>query len=293
MAYQTLISPADLQPQLGDPEWAVFDCRFSLDDPDAGLRAYREAHIPSALYAHLDEDLSGPVQPGSTGRHPLPDPALFVKRLSRWGIDSRVQVVVYDDLGGAIAARMWWMLRWVGHRRAAVLDGGWSRWLEEGRPVSGETSARSPREFRARLDQQHRVDVNFVEEHLTDPEILLIDSRDGERYRGEVEPIDPVAGHIPGAVSAPYRENLTAEGNFLPRSELRARFQQLIDQHNPDRMVFYCGSGVTSIHNILAMVHAGLPEPDLYPGSWSEWITDPERPRTPGSDSRRKKRSYE
>jgi len=288
MTYQTLITPDELQPHLEDPDWAVFDCRFSLQDPEAGRKAYRESHIPTALYAHLDEDLSGPIRPGATGRHPLPEPESFAEQLSAWGIDDRVQVVVYDDRGGAIAARLWWMLRWLGHHQAAVLEGGWSRWQREGRPVSRERPSREPREFQVELTDSLKVDTRFVERHLDGPGMLLIDARDAVRYRGEQEPIDPVAGHIPGAVSLPYRENLNPEGNFLPREELEERFRTLMESHSPEELVFYCGSGVTSILNILAVVHAGLPEPKLYPGSWSEWITDPARPleaagrQTPG-----------
>lgn len=276
--YRTLITPEELQPHLGDPDWAVFDCRFSLQDPEAGRKAYQESHIPTALYVHLDEDLSGPIQPGVTGRHPLPDPDRFADQLSQWGIDDQVQVVGYDDRGGAIAARLWWMLRWLGHPRAAVLEGGWTRWLREGLPVSGRQPDRKPRDFHPRVDESRVVNVGFVEEHLQDPEILLIDSRDAVRYRGEEEPIDPVAGHIPGAVSAPYEANLDPEGNFLPREQLEERFRKLMEDFSADRLVFYCGSGVTSIHNILAVVHAGFPAPKLFPGSWSEWITDPSRP---------------
>jgi thiosulfate/3-mercaptopyruvate sulfurtransferase len=278
MTYHTLITPDELQPYLVDPDWVVFDCRFSLQDPEAGQRAYREAHIPTALYAHLDEDLSGPIRPGTTGRHPLPVPESFAEQLSAWGINDRVQVVAYDDRGGAVAARLWWMLRWLGHHRAAVLEGGWSRWQREGRPVSAVQSSREPRNFQPELDDSLKVDVGFVEQHLGTPGMLLIDARDTVRYRGEQEPIDPVAGHIPGALSLPYRKNLTPEGNFLPRDQLEERFRALLAHHAPEEMVFYCGSGVTSIHNILAMVHVGLPEPKLYPGSWSEWITNPDRP---------------
>lgn len=283
MTYQTLITPDELRPHLDDPDWAVFDCRFSLQDPEAGRRAYREAHIPTALYAHLDEDLSGPIRPGTTGRHPLPEPESFAVQLSAWGVDDQVQVVVYDDRGGAVAARLWWMLRWLGHHQAAVLEGGWSRWQREGHPVSAEQSSREPRTFQPEIDDSLKVDARFVERHLDGPGMLLVDARDAVRYRGEEEPIDPVAGHIPGAVSLPYRENLDQEGNFLPREELEERFQGLMERYSPEEMVFYCGSGVTSIHNILAMVHARLPEPKLYPGSWSEWITDPARPLETGA----------
>lgn len=277
-AYQTIIPPHELLPNLEDPDWAVLDCRFSLQDFDRGQGLYRDAHIPGAIYAHLNRDLSGEIIPGETGRHPLPEIAAFTKTLSGWGIDERVQVVAYDDRGGAIAARLWWMLRWLGHEKAAVLEGGWTAWLRAGFPVQKEIIGREPRSFKPQPHPEMAVDVKFMERASEKGEPALVDARDTERYRGEEEPIDPVAGHIPGAVSAPYIENLAADGTFRPGRELKERYQRLLAGRAGDQAVFYCGSGVTSAHDILAMVHAGMDMPRLYPGSWSEWLTDPSRP---------------
>ena len=276
--FTTLIGCAELQHHLTDADWAVVDCRFSLDDPSRGRIAYTKSHIPGAVYAHLDEDLSGPIIPGRTGRHPVPEVETFARCLSAWGIDARVQVVAYDDSGGAIAARLWWMLRWLGHRNVAVLDGGWPAWERDGRASRGGTEARASRDFAPRIQSQLVADAAEVQRIRVDPSYRLCDSRSAERYRGENETIDPVAGHIPGAVSIPYADNLTPEEHFLPPAELRVRFHSQLGNLPSERIVLYCGSGVTAALNALAMVHAGLGNARLYPGSWSEWITDPQRP---------------
>jgi len=279
MIYKTLISTAELAAHLDDPEWAIFDCRFSLDNPERGGEDYRAAHIPGTIYAHLDEDLSGPVIPGRTGRHPLPAPEVAAERFASWGIGPGVQVVVYDDAGGALAAaRLWWMLRWLGHEAAAVLDGGWSRWIAEGRPTRSGVETRPAREFIPAPRPELLVTVDEVDRLRQDPAYRLFDVRAAERYRGENETIDPVAGHIPGAISAPYTENLTRGGLFRSPAELRQHYRRLLGETPAGRSVFYCGSGVTSTHSLLALLHAGLGEARLYAGSWSEWIADPERP---------------
>jgi thiosulfate/3-mercaptopyruvate sulfurtransferase len=278
MTYKTLISPAQLFEHLDNPDWVIVDCRFWLDDTERGRRDYQTAHIPGAIYAHLDEDLSGHVIPGVTGRHPLPAKDEFVKQLSVWGIGDGVQFIGYDDRGGAFAARLWWMLRWLGHEAAAILDGGWQHWVAEGYPTSDSIHSPQPRTFIPDLRSNLVVTTEQVESLIEDGNYLLIDSRTEERYRGDQEPIDPVAGHIPGAVSAPYLDNLDENGEFLPKDVLRQRFHSLLGDVPPERAVFYCGSGVTSIHNLIAMLHAGLDEGCLYVGSWSEWITDPTRP---------------
>jgi len=283
MAFTTLIDPETLQAHLDDPDWVVVDCRFSLSDPAYGRRAYQDAHIPGAVYAHLDEDLSGPIVPGRTGRHPLPDPDRLAQKLGAWGIDNRTQVVAYDDAGGAFAARLWWLLGWLGHDAVAVLDGGWSRWVREGRPVRSGIETRSPRTFVPRIRPERVVSADEVLQHLHDPAWRLLDARAPARYRGEQEPIDPVAGHIPGAVNAPFAENLTPDGTFRPSEQLRQRFEALLGDVPSERVVCYCGSGVTAAHNLLAMAHAGLPGARLYAGSWSEWITDPRRPVARGA----------
>ncbi len=278
MPYMTLISTDELERHLANVNWAVVDCRFSLDDPERGRRDYQRAHIPGAVYAHLNEDLSGPVIPGRTGRHPLPEVDRFARALGRWGIDERVQVVAYDDSGGAVAARLWWMLRWLGHNAVAVLDGGWLAWRDEERPAQSGIETRTPRTFVPRPRPELIITSADIEAMLGRATCKLIDARAPERYRGEHEPIDPIAGHIPGAVSAPFAENLDERGRFRSPEELRARFQAVLGDLPPERAIFYCGSGVTAAHNLLAMAHAGLGEGRLYVGSWSEWITDPRRP---------------
>lgn len=278
MPFTTLIDPKDLLLRLDAPDWVVVDCRFSLADTQAGRRAYRAAHIPGAVYAHLDEDLSGAIMPGRTGRHPLPDVEAFARTLGAWGIDARVQVVAYDDMGGGIAGRLWAMLHWLGHRAAAVLDGGWPAWQRAGLPKRTGQEHRPARRFIPRPDPDLHADAEAVARAVRDPAARVLDARAAERFRGETEPYDPVAGHIPGAVSAPWTDNLDAEGRFLPPEVLRARFSTLLDDTPPERVICYCGSGVTANHNRLAMAHAGLGLPRLYPGSWSEWITDPARP---------------
>lgn len=282
MNYTTLISPAELDRRLTNSDWAIIDCRFSLDDTDRGRRDYEDAHIPGASYAHLDDDLSGLIVPGKSGRHPLPEIDIFSQTLARWGIGAGVQVVAYDDSGGAIAARLWWMLRWLNHDAVAVLDGGWPRWLRESRPVRTGVESRTGREFTPRPRPEMLIDSAGVEEMRENSNSRLIDSRAAERYQGENEIIDPVAGHIPGAISGPYADNLDAAGLFLSQKELRARFEAILAGASPEQAAFYCGSGVTAAHNLLAMVYAGYRDARLYAGSWSEWITDPARPVATG-----------
>jgi thiosulfate/3-mercaptopyruvate sulfurtransferase len=292
MTYTTLISTHELALHLGDPDWAILDCRFALADPERGRRDYTQAHLPGALYAHLNEDLAGPIVPGVTGRHPLPTIEFAGQRFSKWGIDDRVQVVVYDDSGGGMAARLWWMLRWLGHEAVAVLDGDWRKWLNEGRAISGRAESRPARSFVPHprpglLVTTKEVEASLRGAHPSTPlrsaqdELLvikLIDSRTVERYRGESETIDPIAGHIPGAISAPYPDNLNPDDTFRSQAELRARFTLLLEGTPPERTAFYCGSGVTAAQNILALKHAGMGDAKLYAGSWSEWITDSKRP---------------
>ena len=279
MAYTTLIPISMLAAHLNDPPWLVIDARFSLADPSLGKRNYLQAHIPRAIYAHLDQDLSAMVIKGVTGRHPLPDPSQTLEVFTHWGLPVDGQVVVYDDMAGALAAvRVWWMLRWMGYENVAVLDGGWQSWVQRGLPVSSGFENRLPAPFLGKERRELVVSTAQVEALRLDPGWRLLDARAADRFRGENETIDPVAGHIPGAVSAPYTGNLNPDGTFLYAEQLRARYQRLIGDTPPEHVVVYCGSGVTSIHNILAMLHAGLGEARLYAGSWSEWITDPQRP---------------
>lgn len=282
--YTTLISTDVLAAHLGEPEWAVVDCRFSLADPALGRLRYLESHIAGAVYADLNQDLSAPVQPGRTGRHPLPDVQTFAATLGRLGIGPGVQVVVYDDAGGGMAARLWWMLRWVGHDAVAVLDGDWRAWQREGRPTSQGEETRPPRNFTAHLREGWVATAEEVAARLGEPGLTLLDARAADRFRGENETLDPKAGHIPGARSAPYLENLDSQGYFLPPEALATRFASLIGETPVEEVVLYCGSGVTAAHNLLAMAHAGLPPARLYAGSWSDWITDPNRPIATGAE---------
>ena len=279
MRITTLITPSQLAKHLGDPDWAIVDCRFSLADTEWGQRDYLQAHIPGAVYAHLNDDLSAEVIPGVTGRHPLPSVEAAAKTFGEWGIGAGVQVVTYDDAGGALAAvRLWWMLRWLGHTAAAVLDGGFQRWMSAGYPLKEGGERRPRRKFVPKPRPELVATTAEVNRMRELPDYLVVDARTAERYRGENETIDPVAGHIPGAVSAPYVDNLTPEGVFRSKEELRTCYRALFGNIPAERSAFYCGSGVTSIHDILAIVHAGMGEPRLYVGSWSEWITDRERP---------------
>jgi len=281
--YTNLISVPQLADILQDPSVVILDARFSLADSGRGERDYLKAHIPGALYVHLDHDLSAPVVKGTTGRHPLPGVDTAAARFGAIGIGDDTQVIVYDDAGGALAAvRAWWMLLWLGHQSAAVLDGGWQAWLSAGMDTSRVPVGRSPRQFTPQPRADLLVDTAFVELVRQDPGWYLGDARARERYLGQNETIDPVAGHIPGAHSIPYLENLNPEGFFRSPAELRDRYTALLQGIPAERTVFYCGSGVTSIHNILAMQAAGLGEARLYAGSWSEWIAEPTRPIAAG-----------
>lgn len=264
----TVISVEELAAHLGQDGWVVVDCRFDLSDPAAGERRYRESHIPGAVYAHLDRDLSAPLDPtGRGGRHPLPSPAAMARVFGRLGIDGATQVVAYDDQSGHYAARLWWMLRLMGHEPVAVLDGGWPGWLAAGLPVEGGSGDVPPERLYAGAPQMDRVAAMDEAGAAS----LLVDSRAPERYRGEVEPIDPVAGHIPGARNRPFAANWDGDGRWRSQEALLADFLDLLGPTPPEEAVFYCGSGVSACVNLLAMAHAGLPLGRLYVGSWSEW----------------------
>ena len=282
MAFTTLVSTRDLDAHLFDPDWAILDCRFDLNNPAWGEQAYAAEHIPGALYAHLDRDLSGPKTERS-GRHPLPEPEALARTFSAWGIGPGTQVAAYDQANGMWASRLWWLLRWLGHTAAAVLDGGLAKWTAAGRPTLARAEQRRPAVFTYALQDQLRVTADELERLRQDPAWRLVDVRAGERYRGEVEPIDPVAGHIPGAISGYNLANVDADGAFLAPAALRARFQQLLGETPPANVVTYCGSGVAAAHAVLAMEVAGLPGARLYPGSWSEWCRNPERPIATGA----------
>jgi thiosulfate/3-mercaptopyruvate sulfurtransferase len=286
MSYTTLISTAELAQHLDDPQWVLVDCRFQLDDPAGGRRAYLASHIPGAVYAHLDEDLSGPIVPGKTGRHPLPSVEAFAETLSNWGIDNTMQVIAYDDANAVFAGRLWWMLRWLGHDKVAVLNGGFRHWVAEDHPTSSGAESRERRTFTPHPRPEMQVGADEVVANLKSGQYQLFDVRDEARYRGEVAGMDPVAGHIPGAASAYYAHNLDEEGKFLPPEKLRERYQELLGGKAPAETIFYCGSGVSVHHDLIAMEHAGLGSgARVYIGSWSDWITDPDRPVATGDES--------
>ncbi|MGH8287643.1 MAG: sulfurtransferase [Steroidobacteraceae bacterium] len=296
MNIDTLIAPRQLAARLDDPDLAIFDCRFDLARPQWGSEAYASARIPHALYAHLDRDLSGPPS-SSTGRHPLPEVSALAARLGQWSVDAQVQVVAYDQGPGGYAARLWWLLRWLGHARVAVLDGGMSAWQQEKLPLEtaplGEFPAeghadRAARRFEPRPDEAMVVSVTELEgliasQQIAGAEVVLVDARSADRFAGHNETIDPVAGHIPGARNHPFTDNLDAAGRFLDRGTLRERFAKTLEGVPPDEAIFMCGSGVTACHDLLAMEVAGLKGARLYAGSWSEWIRDPKRPMAGGT----------
>ena len=283
MPHGTLVDVPTLYANLGRPDWRVVDCRFSLAQPQAGVRAYAEGHVPGAVYAHLERDLSGPVT-ALSGRHPLPAPEQLAEVFAAWGIDASVQVVAYDDAQGAMAARLWWLLRWLGHPAVAVLDGGLQAWEQAGKPISAAAVRWPPRKFRPRRSSAAAVDVAQLQRGLAEGTTALVDARAEGRFRGDEEPIDAVAGHVPGASNRPYTRNLDPQGRFLQAQQLRADFEQQLRGTAPGTVVHMCGSGVTACHNLLAMEGAGLEGSRLYAGSWSEWIRDAERPvaRGPG-----------
>ncbi|MDD4906124.1 MAG: sulfurtransferase [Methylobacter tundripaludum] len=276
MTYTTLISTETLHQQLNNSNWIIIDCRFSLADTEAGAKAYRHGHIPNARYAHLDKDLSSSIT-DFTGRHPLPNFALLAKKLGDWGVTNTSQVVVYDDAGGAFAGRLWWLLRCMGHDKVAVLNGGIKQWQKQGLPVTTTLPTVKPATFRPYLNDVAWLSALQVQNNMAKKSICLIDARTPERYRGKQEPVDPVAGHIPGALNRAFQLNLDSNGLFLSTEQLREQFNQLIGTTAPEQVVHYCGSGVTACHNLLAMEYAGLTGSKLYAGSWSEWIRNKNR----------------
>ncbi len=275
-----LIAPDALLGRLGDADLRIVDARADLSDPAAGRRAYERAHLPGAVHLDLEEDLTGPLaHDGRGGRHPLPDPDAFAARLAAAGIGEGHEVVAYDDAGGAFAARVWWLLRWIGHERVRILDGGMAAWDRAGGPLDDALVAWPPADHAARPDRSALVDADEVARRLDDPTVRVVDARAPERYRGETEPIDPVAGHVPGAWNRPFAGSLDGDGRFLPPAALRDRLGGATQGRDA---IVMCGSGVTAAHLALAMRVAGLPEPRLYAGSWSDWCSRPERPVATG-----------
>jgi len=282
MTTRTLIQAEELASLLGDARLRIFDCRFDLARPAYGRTAYLDEHVPGAIFADLNTDLSSPVT-ATSGRHPLPSPAELEARLRAWGLNADSRVVAYDDNNGAYAARLWWMLRWAGHDDVAVLDGGMRRWLQLGLPLTEDVPARAPGNFIARPRAAMAVSADDVLAASADPATCILDARAPERYRGEVEPIDKVAGHIPGARNHPFGMSLDSQGRFLAPDALRDSLRTSLDDASAERAIVYCGSGVTACHVLLALEHAGLRGARLYPGSWSQWSSDPARPVRTGA----------
>ncbi|MBA1378508.1 sulfurtransferase [Pseudomonas brassicacearum] len=278
MPIAQLISPQALEQRRSQPGLVILDCRFALDDPDYGQRSYAEGHIAGASFADLERDLSGPVLKGVTGRHPLPGPDALIARLRAWGINNDSDIVLYDDGPGAYAARAWWLLAWLGKRDGVyLLDGGLKAWHAAGLPLSLDPPATVPGTFIGAPDADLLVDADTLQQRLGQPDMTLLDARALPRFKGEVEPIDPVAGHIPGAQCAAFTDNLGADGRFLPADQLKQRFAEKLGDRSPTGLVAYCGSGVTACHNLFALSLAGYTLGRLYAGSWSEWINDPQR----------------
>lgn len=272
--YKTLINTQSLVARLGQKDQIIFDCRFNLADPSAGEQAYQAGHIPSAFYLHLDDDLSSPIQ-ADTGRHPLPDIKNFANKLAAYGLNRNTQVFVYDDNSGAFAGRTWWLLRWLGHEAVAVLDGGFTAWIAAGGAL--EQTQAKPKHV-GNFQAQIQADYFLTTAALSQPHpYQLIDARSAERFRGELEPIDPIAGHIPGALNRPLTDNLS-NGQFKSPETLKQEWEAKLAGKSAREIVHMCGSGVSACHNLLAMEIAGLSGSRLYVGSWSEWIRDPKRP---------------
>jgi len=289
MTYTTLISTAELADRLLDPNWVIVDCRFDLANTGWGEAQYQAAHLPGAVYAHLDRDLSGPLT-GQNGRHPLPDVAALAARLGQWGIGPGTQVVAYDQDTGQYAARLWWLLRYLGHPAVAALDGGWAKWVGDkspsgvGRPTTAAIMPVAPTAFVAAVQPGLAVSAAEVEQLRQDPAYRLVDVRAPARFRGEVEPIDKVAGHIPGAVNFFIKDVLTPSNTWLAPALLRARLLARLGDTPPGQVVTYCGSGVAAAQAALALEQAGLSGARIYPGSWSEWSADPARPIATGPE---------
>ena len=276
-----LVSTDTLASHLDDPEWVVFDCRHDLTDFEKGRRFYQAGHIPGAHFAAVETELSG-TKTGTNGRHPLPDPSTFAAFLARHGVSDASMIVAYDDVGGQYSARLWWMARWIGLRGVAQLDGGFPKWLAEGRPVTTRVPESVPASLRAHPAPEMIWTVDDVRRRSEDSASTLVDARTAERYRGETEPIDRIAGRIPGAVNRFYKANLNPDLTLRPVGELRREFEALLAGKSVANVGHHCGSGVTACANVFAMEYAGLRGSKLYVGSWSEWIADSSRPIAKG-----------
>ena len=276
MGFQTIISVEDLNENINQKDWCIFDCRFSLKDPKGGLAKFSQGHIPTAQFADMDTDLSSAITENS-GRHPLPNPNEFIAKLQNWGVNNTSQVICYDDMSGAFAARMWWLMKWLGHDDVAVLDGGINHWTKKELPIETDIHERPEGAFTGETNSNMWVDINFIQEQLEQNKIHLLDARASDRFTAKDTKTDPVAGHIPGALSFPFAGNLTKQGIFKSGQDLQKRFSS-VSANDQTEIINMCGSGVTACHNLLAMSIAGLPMTRLYVGSWSEWIKEKSRP---------------
>ena len=276
--YSSIISPKVVNMNLGTANWRFLDCRFDLAKPLQKQSEFSISHLPKASYVNLENDLSAAPIIGKTGRHPLPEIKTLIEKFSLWGINSFSQVVVYDDCGGAHAARLWWILQWLGHNSVAVLDGGWHRWIKENRPISKTVEIFENSVFNAKPRNEWFVNAEEILDIIDDEKVCIFDARSFERFKGDNETIDPIGGHIPGAVSVPFYGNLDKDGNWKSKSELRQMYLELLKGFPVEQTISYCGSGITACHNILAIYHAGLGFSRLYPGSWSDWINNSKRP---------------
>jgi len=281
MYYQTMISADELKAIINDDNVRVFDCRFNLKDPEGGIKSFNAGHLPNAQHADMDTQLSSAMTETS-GRHPLPDPEVFLDQIRQWGITNDTQVIAYDDMSGAFAARLWWMMRWCGHDKVAVLNGGMSKWTDQGYELSQESATYAPSEFKGQANMEWLVDIDTVASQMETNAITLIDARSGDRFTGKDHNTDPVPGHIPGATSLPFPGNLNADGLMASPDIIRARFEQAIKEQPFNNVVNMCGSGVTACHNLLAQAVAGLPPMKIFIGSWSQWIRDKSRPVATG-----------
>lgn len=277
MSFETLISSQELSRHLAETDWVVIDCRFDLAYPDWGIGEYLANHIPTARYAHLNNDLSSKVT-FQTGRHPLPEKMKILSKFGNWGISKNSQVVAYDQSDGSIASRLWWLLRYYGHTSVAVLDGGYQKWQEEGLPLNSGHEHKSAVNFHGFPNYKMVADIGLVEHARVDPDWLVIDARAPERYMGTSEPIDPIAGHIPGSVNYYFGNNINTANTYKKPREIKREFNKLLNGRHPGRVIVYCGSGVTSCSILLALEYAGIKGALLYPGSWSEWIRNPDNP---------------
>jgi thiosulfate/3-mercaptopyruvate sulfurtransferase len=284
MAFRTLVDVDTLAAHLDDPSWVVLDCRFELTRPTWGEEGFANGHIPGAQYAHLDRDLAA-AQTATSGRHPLPAPEAFAALARRWGINDTTQIVVHDQASGVYAARAWWLFRWLGHDSVAVLRGGLAAWTSSARALTTETSTRTGGNFVARPQENWVVTVDDVLESVVSHRLHVVDGRGADRFAGQNETMDPIAGHVPGAVNHPFASNFAADGTWLPEAELRARWEKSLQGRPANEVVTMCGSGVSACLNLLALETLGIQGARLYTGSWSEWIRDPSRPVATGASA--------